>query len=111
MGSTVARSTAGWCATPPRVWAPWPTEAPGPIGVPIRPPQRSRPGSWPCGGPIPAGGPGPSVSFAGTTYRAGNRYIGHVVGVRVVGDTVQIALDRLLMRTHRARHDKLKEFG
>jgi hypothetical protein len=44
-------------------------------------------------------------------YRAGNRYIGHVVGVRVVGDTVQIALDGLLLRTHRARHDKLKEFG
>ena len=51
------------------------------------------------------------VSFAGTTYRAGNRSIGHVVGVRVVGDTVQIAQNGLLLRTHRARHDKLKEFG
>src|SRR5438132_1658867 len=55
--------------------------------------------------------PSGSVSFAGTTYRAGNRYIGHVVGVRVVGDTVQVAQDGLLLRTHRARHDKLKEFG
>jgi transposase InsO family protein len=55
--------------------------------------------------------PSGSVSFAGTTYRAGNRYIGHVVGVRVVGDTVQITQDGLLLRTHRARHNKLKEFG
>ncbi len=51
------------------------------------------------------------MSFAGTTYRAGNRYVGHVVGVRVVGDTVQITQDGVLLRTHRARHDKLKEFG
>jgi hypothetical protein len=55
--------------------------------------------------------PSGSVSFAGTTYRAGNRYIGHVVGVRVVADTVQITQDGLLLRTHRARHDKLKQFG
>jgi hypothetical protein len=52
-----------------------------------------------------------SVSFAGTSYRAGNRYIGQVVGVRLVGDTVQIAQDGTLLRTHRARHDKSKEFG
>ncbi len=52
-----------------------------------------------------------SVSFAGTTYRAGNHYVGQVVGVRVVGDTVQITQDGLLLRTHRTRHDKLKEFG
>jgi transposase InsO family protein len=52
-----------------------------------------------------------SVSFAGTGYRVGNRYAGQVVGVRVVADTVQITQDGLLLRTHRARHDKLKEFG
>jgi hypothetical protein len=51
------------------------------------------------------------VSFAGTSYRAGNRYIGHVVGVRVVTDTVQITQGGSLLRTHRARHDKSKEFG
>jgi hypothetical protein len=55
--------------------------------------------------------PSGSVSFAGKTYRAGNASIGRVVGVRVVGDTVQITQDGLLLRTHRARHDKLKEFG
>jgi transposase InsO family protein len=52
-----------------------------------------------------------SVSFAGATYRVGNRHAGQVVDVRVVDDTVQIAQDGVLLRTHRARHDKLKEFG
>jgi len=52
-----------------------------------------------------------SVSFAGSGYRVGNRYRGQIVGVRVVGDTVQIALDDELLRTHRARHDRTKEFG
>jgi transposase InsO family protein len=52
-----------------------------------------------------------SVSFAGTGYRVGNRYAGQIVGVRVVDDTVQITQDALLLRTHPARHDKLKEFG
>jgi hypothetical protein len=52
-----------------------------------------------------------SVSFAGTCYRVGNPYSGHTVGVRLVGDTVQITQDGTLLRTHRARHDKSKEFG
>jgi transposase InsO family protein len=55
--------------------------------------------------------PSGSVSFAGTSYRVGNRYIGHVVGVRLVADTVQITQEGTLVRTHRARHDKTKEFG
>ena len=52
-----------------------------------------------------------SISFAGTGYRVGNRFIGETVGVRLVGDTVQITLDGALLRTHRARHEKTKEFG
>jgi transposase InsO family protein len=52
-----------------------------------------------------------SVSFAGTAYRVGNRYRGMLAGVRIVGDTVQITIDGQLVRTHRARHDKNKEFG
>jgi len=52
-----------------------------------------------------------SVSFAGAGYRVGNRHVGQIVGVRVVADTVQITQDGLLLRTHRARHDKTKEFG
>jgi transposase InsO family protein len=54
---------------------------------------------------------GGSVSFAGTGYRVGNRYIGQLAGVRLVGDTVQITIDGALVRTHRARHDKSKEYG
>jgi hypothetical protein len=52
-----------------------------------------------------------SVSFAGTGYRVGNRYAGQIVGVRMVADTVQITQGGLLLRTHRTRHDRLKEFG
>jgi transposase InsO family protein len=52
-----------------------------------------------------------SVSFAGTAYRVGNRYRRQTVGVRLVGDTIQITLDGALLRTHRARHDRSKEFG
>ena len=52
-----------------------------------------------------------SISFAGTGYRVGNRYRGQVAGVRLVGDTVQITIDGQLVRTHKARHDKAKEFG
>jgi transposase InsO family protein len=55
--------------------------------------------------------PSGSVSFAGTSYRVGNRHAGELVGVRLVDDTVQITQDGLLLRTHRARHDKTKEYG
>ena len=34
-----------------------------------------------------------------------------LAGVRIVGDTVQITIDGKLVRTHKARHDKAKEFG
>jgi transposase InsO family protein len=54
---------------------------------------------------------GGSVSFAGTGYRVGNGFIGRLAGVRLVGDTVQITIDGALVRTHRARHDRSKEFG
>lgn len=52
-----------------------------------------------------------SVSFAGTGYRVGNHHRGQTVGVRIVGDTVQITQDGILLRTHQARHDQSKEFG
>lgn len=51
------------------------------------------------------------VSFAGTAYRAGMGHVGQLAGVRLVDDTVQITIDGTLVRTHRARHDKAKEFG
>jgi hypothetical protein len=52
-----------------------------------------------------------AVSFAGTPYWAGNRYRGLIAGVRVVGDTVQVTIDGDLVRTHKVRHDRSKEFG
>jgi len=52
-----------------------------------------------------------AVSFAGTAYRAGNNYRGRVAGVRIAGDTVQITIDGDLVRTHKVRHDRSKEFG
>lgn len=52
-----------------------------------------------------------ALSFAGTSYRVGKRYCGLLAGVRLVGDTVQITIDGKLVRTHKARHDKSKEFG
>jgi hypothetical protein len=52
-----------------------------------------------------------AVSFAGTAHRVGNHYKGRVAGVRIAGDTVQITLDGDLVRTHKARHDRSKEFG
>lgn len=52
-----------------------------------------------------------SVSFAATGYRVGNKFRGQEAGVRLVGDTVQITIEGQLVRTHRARHDKSKEFG
>jgi transposase InsO family protein len=52
-----------------------------------------------------------AVSFAAVGYRVGNAYRGRQVGVRIVGDTVQITIDGVLIRTHRSRHDKSKEFG
>jgi transposase InsO family protein len=55
--------------------------------------------------------PSGSVSFAGTSYRVGNQFKRQLAGVRLVGDTVQITVDGALVRTHRARHDKSKEFG
>jgi transposase InsO family protein len=74
--------------------------------------QASRPGRPTKGGEVlrTVDGSG-SVSFAGTSYRVGNRYVGHMVGVRLVADTVQIAQGGVLLRTHRARHDESKEFG
>jgi transposase InsO family protein len=52
-----------------------------------------------------------AVSFAGISYRAGNNYKGRTAGVRLVGDTVQVTIDGELVRTHKARHDRSKEFG
>jgi hypothetical protein len=46
------------------------------------------------------------MAAQGYQYRVGNRYRGQTVGVRLVGDTVQITQDHMLLRTHRVRHDR-----
>ena len=52
-----------------------------------------------------------SISFAGSNYRAGNTYRRRQVEVSVVGDSVQIAFEGQLIRTHPIRHDRAKEHG
>lgn len=51
------------------------------------------------------------ISFAGTSYRAGNPFALKQVEVRVVRDIVQIWVASRLIRTHAARHDREKEHG
>lgn len=51
------------------------------------------------------------VSFAGTGYYVGKRHRGKEVEVYLIGDTVQIFLAGVLIRTHIARHDKTKLHG
>lgn len=46
-----------------------------------------------------------NVSFAGTSYRAGNAYRRRQVQVAVVGDTVEISVGTQLIRAHRAHHE------
>jgi hypothetical protein len=50
---------------------------------------------------------GGAVSFAGTGYRVGNHYRGQTVGVRIVGDTVQVTRDGNLLRTREKLCDGL----
>ena len=52
-----------------------------------------------------------SVSFAGTRYRVGNAYRRELVQLTITRDTIHIALDGRLLRTHPKRHDRGKEHG
>ena len=52
-----------------------------------------------------------NVSFAGVSYRVGNRFKRRQVQVAVVGDTVEISIGEELIKTHRARHDRTREHG
>jgi transposase InsO family protein len=56
-------------------------------------------------------GSGGYLSFAGTSYRVGNRYRGEQVEVRVVGDRLQISQRGKLIRSDAIRHDRKKEHG
>jgi hypothetical protein len=52
-----------------------------------------------------------NVSFAGVSYRVGNRFKRRQVQVAVVGDTVEISIGEELIKTHQARHDRTREHG
>ncbi len=52
-----------------------------------------------------------NVCFAGTNYRAGNKYRRRQVQVAVVGDTIEISIGNQLIRSHPVRHDRTREHG
>jgi hypothetical protein len=52
-----------------------------------------------------------NVSFAGTSYRVGNKFRRRQVQVAVVGGTVEISIGEELIRTHPVRHDRTREHG
>lgn len=52
-----------------------------------------------------------SVSFAGTSYRAGNKYKRRSVQVAVVNGTVEISIGEELLKVHPIRHDRTREHG
>ena len=52
-----------------------------------------------------------NVSFAGTSYRAGNKYRRRQVQVAVVDGTVEISIGEELIRVHPIRHDRTREHG
>ncbi len=52
-----------------------------------------------------------NVSFAGVSYRVGNRFKRRQAQVAVVGDTIEINIGKELIKTHRSRHDRTREHG
>jgi transposase InsO family protein len=52
-----------------------------------------------------------NVCFAGTSYRAGNKYRRRQVQVAVIGDTVEISVGTKLIRSHPVNHDRTREHG
>ncbi len=52
-----------------------------------------------------------SVSFAGSSYRAGAKYRRRQVQVAVVGDRVEISIGTEFITTHPVRHDRTREHG
>jgi hypothetical protein len=52
-----------------------------------------------------------NICFAGTNYRAGNKYRRRQVQVAVISDTVEISIGEQLIRSHPVRHDRTREHG
>lgn len=54
---------------------------------------------------------GGTVSFAGTSYRVGNKFRQRQVQVAIVEGTIEISIGEELIRTHPIRHDRTREHG
>jgi hypothetical protein len=52
-----------------------------------------------------------SVSFAGTSYRAGRSWARATIEVSIIGGSVQLAKDGKVIRVHPIRHDRSRELG
>lgn len=52
-----------------------------------------------------------NVSFAGTSYRVGNKFRRRQVQVAIVDGTVEISVGEELIRVHPIRHDRAREHG
>jgi hypothetical protein len=52
-----------------------------------------------------------NVSFAGSNYRAGKKFVRRQVQVAIVGDHVEISIGEELIRSHKIRHDRTREHG
>jgi transposase InsO family protein len=52
-----------------------------------------------------------SVSFAGTSYRAGRAWARVSIEVAIVGGSVQLSKDGKVIRVHPIRHDRSRELG
>jgi transposase InsO family protein len=52
-----------------------------------------------------------NVCFAGTNYRVGSKYRRRQVQVAVVGGTVEISVGNELIRSHKVKHDRIREHG
>jgi len=52
-----------------------------------------------------------NVSFAGASYRAGNKFRRRQVQVAVVGEQLEISVGEQLIRGHKIKHDRTREHG
>ena len=52
-----------------------------------------------------------NVCFAGTCYRAGNKFRRRQVQVAIIGDQLEISIGEQLIRRHTIKHDRTREHG
>jgi hypothetical protein len=52
-----------------------------------------------------------TVTFAGTTYRAGRSWARQAIDVSIVAGSVQLSKDGKVIRVHPIRHDRSRELG